>query len=137
MLEEENVEHVRANVAATTKAFKKLFANPSEAGVCQKVPRVVMDMMDPEKQHLVTHLAYVQCLSSGFLLDQLLTQMLQRCPTQIQHYGQAKFVRLLSRCEDRKLLAKLVNKEISFDQFVARVNSGRGAQQYKCKDDLL
>ena len=44
---------------------------------------------------------------------------------------------MLSQCKDRKSLLKLVNKEITFDQFVTKHNCDNEGLKYSCKDDLL
>lgn len=44
---------------------------------------------------------------------------------------------ILKSCFDRRVLFKLISKQITFDQFITRVNCDTKGVKYYCKDDLL
>lgn len=56
---------------------------------------------------------------------------------EVRAYGDEKFEVLLGECSDRRVLFKLINRELTLDQFAVRVTCDAGGIQYQCKDDLI
>ena len=56
---------------------------------------------------------------------------------QVQDYGENNFRNQIKDCKDRRFVFKLINKEITFDQFIVRVNCDSKGVDYACKDDLI
>ena len=79
----------------------------------------------------------VKVLEDGKQREVLVNALCKNYKDEIQDYSEANFNRLLSQCKDRKSLLRLVNKEITFDQFVTKHNCDNEGLKYSCKDDLL
>lgn len=56
---------------------------------------------------------------------------------QVQDYGENNLRALIKDCRDRRFVFKLINKDITFDQFIVRINCDAKGVQYSCKDDLI
>lgn len=56
---------------------------------------------------------------------------------EIIKYGEEKFEILLGECNDRRIMFKLINGDITLDQFIVKVACDAGGIKYLCKDDLL
>lgn len=71
------------------------------------------------------------------IVDQIVTAITLQHQKEMADYGSSKFTRRISDLKDRKLLLKLINNEITLDQFITRLNCIEQSIKYYCKDDLL
>jgi len=56
---------------------------------------------------------------------------------EVGKYGENGFRKLIMDSGDRRLLFKLLGREISFDQYVVRVDCDTKGVNYLCKEDLI
>jgi len=61
----------------------------------------------------------------------------RKFPVEISKYGDEKYHAILKDCSDRRFLFSLINGELTFDQFVVRVNCDTKKVEYSCKDDMI
>ena len=102
--------------------------------------RAVIKMFSRDKklQAQVSHLDYMSCLDSPPHVRMILMFLRRQFQFEIQSYGEQHFERIITKdCNDRRLLFKLINGELTFDQFVVRIHCATRGVDYKCKDDLI
>ena len=70
-------------------------------------------------------------------LERLCQLIRRHFPIEVCKYGERGFKKLISDSGDRRLLFKLLAREISFDQYVVRVDCDTKGVKYLCKEDLI
>ena len=92
---------------------------------------------DPEQQAEVSHLEYMGILGKQEHRERLLALLRHQFLFEVGNYGENDFVQLIKDCGDRRLVFKLINGEITFEQFVVRVDCESRGVKYVCRDDLI
>ena len=103
-------------------------------------PNPILDAMfsqDEQQQAEITHVDYLQVMGKAEIRMRILDKLNRMFKEEIQKYGEEKFEKLLSECNDRRIMFKLINGESTLDQFIVKVACEAGGIKYLCKDDLL
>ena len=80
---------------------------------------------------------FLNFLDDKVQFEQLVTKVQQMYVKEIQDYGENNFKNLVKDCRDRRFVFKLLNKDITFDQFIVKINCDSKGVHYYCKDDLI
>lgn len=92
---------------------------------------------DQEKQAEISHVDYLLVMGKPGTRETILNNLNRMFRQEIREYGDEKFEILLSECNDRRIMFKLINGEITLDQFIVKVACDAGGIKYYCKDDLI
>ena len=86
---------------------------------------------------MVSHLEFIAILEEKDTFDYVINFLSNKFKFQILKFQEDRFRLLMKLCKDRGALIKFINEQITFDQFVARINCQTQGVSYKCRDDLL
>ena len=104
-------------------AFEKMFKR-SERNVPLRQEKFVEDLFsqDPVKQNQISHIEFLNGMQNSEIVAQIVTAITLQHQKEMADYGSSKFTKRVGELKDRKLLLKLINKEITLDQFITRLN---------------
>ena len=85
----------------------------------------------------MSHIEFTAMLQNDESLEELCYLIRSHYPTEVFKYGDDLLPKLVLDSGDRRLLYKLLNREITFDQYVVRVDCDTKGVNYVCKDDLV
>ena len=92
---------------------------------------------DADLEEQISHVWYVECLRNEECVDRIVTKLRDDHLQELLEFGHDNFKAVLKMCDDRRVLFRLIRKQITFDQFITRVICDSQGVVYYCKDDLL
>lgn len=99
----------------------------------------IRTLFDPsvDTEESLTHLQYIECQQNPLFIDQLTNKLSHIFYKEIIKFGHDNFKEILKFCPDRRILMRLIKKQLTFDQFITKVICETQGFVVYCKDDLI
>ena len=114
-------------------------AQTTDGGKQEEVDPLVETLFNPKSDlHSdVPHLQYIAAIESEKVVQQIITKLRGDHSDDFVIFGFKRLAKLIRECKDRRLLFKLIRKELTFNQFATRVYGLSLNVTYKCLDDMI